>query len=93
MAKKVMIYATGSDTALREMCWSLLQAGLASQADLLDRASIHLEDGDMPKIRWSGKVVTIICKRKQLEQVLAHMKRVYIDDDLAAYAVPVLASF
>lgn len=89
--ERVLIYATGSDSSLREMCWSLLRAGLASQTDLLDRARIYLKNGDTPKIASSGKIVTIVCKREDLDKVLARMKRVYPDDDLAAYAVPILA--
>jgi hypothetical protein len=90
--EQVLIYATGSDTDLREMCWQLLQGGLASQTDLLDRARIYLKNGDTPKVGASGRAVAIVCKRDQLDEVLAQMRRTYYGDDLAAYAVPVLAS-
>jgi hypothetical protein len=90
--EQVLIYATGSDTDLREMCWQLLQAGLASQTDLLDRARIYLKNGDTPKVGASGRAVAIVCKRDRLDEVLAQMRRTYYGDDLAAYAVPVLAS-
>jgi hypothetical protein len=90
--EQVLIYATGSDTDLREMCWQLLQAGLASQTDLLDRARIYLKNGDTPKVGASGRAVAIVCKRDRLDEVMAQMRRAYYGDDLAAYAVPVLAS-
>lgn len=90
-AELVMIYATGGDSSLREMCWNLLAAGLLFQADLLDRARIYIKDDDTPKIGASGRAVAVFCNRDQLDEVMARMKQVYLDDDLAAYAVPVLA--
>lgn len=89
--EEVMIYATGGDSSLREMCWALLAAGLVHQADLLERARIYLKNGDTPKVGASGRAVAVFCARTRLDEVMAMMKRTYLDDDLAAYAVPVLA--
>jgi hypothetical protein len=89
--EQVMIYATGGDSDLREMCGQLLLAGLAEQADLLDRARFYLKNGDTPKVGWSGRAVLVICQRDKLDEVLSAMKRSYYGDDLAAYAVPVVA--
>lgn len=91
-AQRVMIYATGSDMQLREMCWALLGSGWVFHADLLDRASIYLENGDTPKVSSSGRAVMVVCNHEHLEKVMQLMRTAYMDDDLSAFAVPVLAS-
>ena len=88
-----MIFATGFDSDLREMCWTLLKEGLASQCDMFDRSRLYLKNGDTPKFRSSGMAVTIVCKRADLEQVMKRMRASYHGgDSLAAYALPILAS-
>ncbi len=91
-AERVMIYATGRDSRLREMCWTLLRDGLASYADLLDRASIYLKNGDAGVVGSSGRAVAVICRRDDLDEVFATMKRAYMDEGLTAFAVPVIAT-
>ncbi len=89
--KLVMIYATGSDTDLRQMCFTLMDEGLMAQADLIDRAVFYLKNGDTPKLRASGRLVTWVCPRSQLKKTMRHMQRAYFGDDLSAYALPILA--
>ncbi len=87
-----MIYARGSDSDLRQMCFDLIEAGLITDADLVDRASIRKNKKGIPKVGWSGKVVTIVCPRAKLKRVMRAMKKAYRGDDLVGHAMPVLTS-
>lgn len=89
--ERVMIYATGSDSDLRRMCWDLLEAKLISKADLLDRAKIYLKDGSKRKISSSGRAVTVFCTREHLGEVMKKMRSSYGSDELEAFALPILA--
>jgi hypothetical protein len=87
-----MIYATGGDGSLRRMCWSLLEAGLVSKADLVERTRIYLKNGEKRKVGSTGRGVVVFCERRNLDEVMTRMQQSYNGDDLAAYALPVLAS-
>lgn len=87
-----MIYATGSDSELRHMCLALLEAGVVSKADLLDRAPFRLAPDGVASLQWSGKAVTVVCPRAKLESVLRRMRKEYLGDDLEAFGLPVLAT-
>ncbi|MEQ9320409.1 MAG: hypothetical protein RIF41_14685 [Polyangiaceae bacterium] len=87
-----MIYATGSDSELRHMCFALLEAGVIQKADLVDRAPFEVAADGVATLRWSGKAVTLVCRRAKLKSVLRRMKKEYLGDDLEAFGLPVLAA-
>ena len=91
MEETVLIYAIGSDSRLREMCWDLLEQKRVERADLLERANLFLKEGWKRKTAMSGRAVTILCQRDRVEEVFEAMKNSYRDGDLEAWALPVVA--
>lgn len=92
MTEMALIYAVGSDSRLREVCWTLLEERLVTHADMLERAPLYLQ-GSKRKVGVSQRAVTLMAARTQVEVVMKRVAALYGDGALRMYAVPVLASY
>ena len=91
MGELALIDGVGSDSRLRDVCWTLLEEQLATHADLLEQGSIYL-DGSKRKVGASGRAVAVLVRRDQVAQVMKRMVEIYGDGELRVLALPVLAT-
>ena len=92
MVEEVLIYATGGDMQMRQVCWLLLSMGIVRQADALEHTSRFFVDDGKQKLRPVGGSVLLLANRSDLERVMQVIRAEYTDSDLRVIAVPVLAS-
>jgi hypothetical protein len=86
--ERVFIYASGPDSPLRAVGWSLLAEGIAVDIDLCDQAPLFLGDGGKRKVGASGRSIVIVGSRTHAQLILERLRGVAT----AAYALPILAS-
>lgn len=80
-----LVYVDGSDSAMRMVAWDLLRSKLVVKANYLDSCELFLKDGSREKISASRRTLALLCRREQVEKVIAALR-----PEMKAVAVPVL---
>lgn len=89
MTDHVLIYMRGEN--LREVAWTLLEDGLIELADSMVRYEAYLKDGSRRKMSSTRKCMTLLARQEALDAVMSFIRQVQREQDVSAYAVPVLA--
>lgn len=80
-----LVYVDGTDSAMRIVAWDLLRSKLVVKANYLDSCELYLKDGTREKISNSSRTLTLLCKRSDVDKVIAGLR-----SEMKAVAVPVL---
>ena len=80
-----LVYVDGSDSAMRLVAWDLLRSKLVIKANYLHSCELYLKDGSREKISTSARTLTLLCKRENVDKVIAGLR-----PEMKAVAVPVL---
>lgn len=86
---KVLVYATGPDSEMRQACFGLLADRLAEDVDRIDQGSLVVEPNGKQKLRSVGVAFAIVTGREQVARVFDRLRAV---PGVRAYALPILES-
>jgi len=86
--ERLLIYVTGGDSALREICFEMLEDGTASDVDLLEASSLYLAPNGKRKHSAVGRAVVLVVARDRGAPAMARLRRA--GSDVHAYALPIV---
>jgi len=90
MPERALIYVTGSDSSLRDAGHTLIELGLSNDVDLLDQASLFVNEKGKRKVGASGRGMVVVVDKDRVSEALGIIKRLHGPDKLAGYALPII---